>query len=67
MRSVVHFVGFKDDRYWAAVKVWGPPHYVHYGYDRWAQQEIAEGDTVVFANGAHDQVPKPRGYPDLFE
>lgn len=24
-----HFVGFKDDRYWAAVKAFGKPDFVH--------------------------------------
>ena len=25
----VHFIGFRDDRYWNAVRVFGRPHFIH--------------------------------------
>lgn len=53
-RPAVHFVGFRDDRYWAAVRVWGLPDFVHSRWDQRAHREVAPGDTVVFA----------REYPD---
>jgi hypothetical protein len=46
---LLHFVGFKDDRYHAAVKVWGKPDFFHRFYDRRAEADIAPGDVVVFA------------------
>jgi hypothetical protein len=46
---VLHFVGFKDDRYHAAVRVWGKPDFYHRFYDRRAVADIALGDKVVFA------------------
>jgi hypothetical protein len=47
----LHFVGFKDDRYWNAVRIWGAPDFLHRNYDRRAWQEIVEGDVAVFAEG----------------
>lgn len=64
---VTHFVGFKDDRYWAARKVFGNPEYIHRGWDLRAQREIAEGDVVVFADGPHDQEPRRQSFSDLTE
>ena len=32
-RPAVHFVGFRDERYWSAVKVWGRPSFIHRGWD----------------------------------
>jgi len=63
----VHFVGFRDDRYLAAVRVWGKPDVIHMGWDRRARREIADGDTVVFARGPHDQAPAERNYNDIIE
>jgi len=52
---VVHFVGFRDDRFHAAVKVFGRPAFVHRFWDVRAQADIAPGDTVVFATGDETQ------------
>jgi hypothetical protein len=65
--SVTHFVGFRGEEYWSAVRVWGLPHYVHRGWDLRAQREIAEGDIVVFAFGEHDQEPRVKSFNDLNE
>jgi hypothetical protein len=51
----IHFVGFRGDEYWSAVKVWGRPHFFHRGWDSRAQLEIYETDTVVFARGEWTQ------------
>ena len=64
---VVHFVGFRDDRYWNAVRVWGLPDFIHRGWDLRAQREIADGDVVIFAKGPDDQEPSVRSYTDLTE
>lgn len=66
-RSVVHFIGFRDDRYWNAVRIWGPPAFIHYVWDRRAQRDIAPGDTVIFAKGSDEQEPSEFSGPDLFE
>ncbi len=52
---VVHFVGFKDDRYWNAVRIWGRPHFVHPAWDERARREIHPSDTIVFAEGDETQ------------
>jgi hypothetical protein len=49
--SALHFVGFKDDRYWNAVAVFGVPDFYHRIWDVRARQEVVEGDIAVFANG----------------
>jgi hypothetical protein len=64
---IVHFVGFRGEEYWAAVKVWGHPAYIHRGWDRRAQRDIADCDTVVFANGCDAKGLAPRNFNDINE
>jgi hypothetical protein len=49
MRTAVHFVGFRDESYHAAVRVWGKPDFFHRYWDHRATGDVAPGDTVVFA------------------
>ena len=67
MTPYVHFIGFRGDEYWSAVKVWDRPHFIHRGWDRRGQRDIADGDVVIFATGDHDQEPRARSYDDLKE
>jgi hypothetical protein len=62
--TLLHFVGFKDDRYWTAVRVFGKPDYVHRFWDIRAVQEIAPGDVVVFAEGDEAQSIRKYAYDD---
>ena len=55
---LVHFVGFRDDRYWNAARVFGRPDYIHRDWDRYAADAVAPGDTVVHANGDGDRPPR---------
>ena len=64
---MTHFVGFRDDRYWNAVQVFGLPDFIHRGWDLRAQREIAPGDTIVFADGAADQEPRRKSFDDYHE
>ena len=48
---MMHFVGFKDDRWWNAIRVFGRPDFVHRRWDRRAVAEVFDGDVVVFADG----------------
>lgn len=61
---MLHFVGFKDDRYFNAVKVFGKPDFVHRFWDVRATHEVAEGDVVVFASGDDTQAVTPYAYDD---
>lgn len=64
--AALHFVGFKDDRYWNAVKVFGVPDVVHRIWDERARQEIAPGDVAIFAEGSIDDpcaIDKHTGLP----
>jgi hypothetical protein len=63
-RGALHFVGFKDDRYWNAVKVYGLPDIVHRVWDERARAELAEGDVVIFAQYSPDDEPTPYTWND---
>lgn len=56
--ALVHFVGFRDDRYWNAVRVWGPPDMIHEAWDRYAADDTAPDDIVIFAEGEWNQKPR---------
>lgn len=67
MRDALHFVGFRGDEYARAVRVFGPPDFIHPGWDRWARMEVMPGDTAVFARGTAEDEPSPHGFPDRRE
>jgi hypothetical protein len=57
-KPALHFVRFADNHgpaFTSAVKVFGPPAFLHRKWDQRAQRDIAPGDTVVFARGDADQ------------
>ena len=62
MNNALHFVGFKDDRYNAAIKVFGTPDFIHRVWDKRAVDEVMENDVVVFADDPQDV--KPFAYDD---
>lgn len=64
---MVHYVGFRDDRFQAARRVFGGPYFIHRWWDRRAQREIAEGDLIVFAEGDENQSPRKFNAPDIDE
>ncbi len=53
----MHFVRFEkfDQSYWNAVRVFGPPLFLHRNFDLRSQREISEHDVIVFAQGEADQ------------
>jgi hypothetical protein len=63
----VHYVGFRDDRYLNALRVFGGPAFVHRWWDARARREIGPDDIVVFADGPADQAPRRFNAPDLDE
>jgi hypothetical protein len=64
---IVHFVGFRGDEFWSAVRVWGRPDYIHRGWDLRARRDVHPGDTVVFARGDAGQAPRVRSFNDIDE
>ena len=52
MKPFLHFVGFRGEEYRRAIKIFGLPDMIHRVFDPRAIQEFAEGDVVVYANGA---------------
>lgn len=66
-RPCIHFIGFRDDRYWNAVRVWGRPHFIHRGWDMRARREIGDDDLVIFAEGNETLPPRKRNFNDIDE
>lgn len=66
-RPALHFVGFRGEEFWSAVRIFGRPDFFHIGWDLRAQREIAEGDVVVFAKGTEHDTPARHSYPDVIE
>lgn len=66
-RPALHFIGFKDDRYLNAVRVFGKPDFFHRRWDFRAATEIAPGDTVVFADGDETYRPCEFSFDDSRE
>jgi hypothetical protein len=68
----LHFVGFKDERYWKpderfwnAVRTFGYPDIMHRTWDARAQADIdPDWDVVVFAEGDENTPPSPHGFDD---
>jgi len=64
---VIHFVGFRGEEFWSAVRVWGRPDFIHRGWDLRARREIAPEDTVVFAKGEFGKEPRLQSFDDITE
>lgn len=57
---LVHFVGFRDERYWNAVRIWGVPDVIHPALDGYVFSEVAPGDLVILASD--DAFAAPRSF-----
>ena len=67
MKNAVHFVGFmakEQERFNAALRVFGTPDFVHPGWDMRAALEVMPGDVCVFAQGDERDVPRFYPYQD---
>lgn len=64
VKSALHFVRFKNDRYLTACRVFGKPDFIHRHWDRRAVDEVMPGDVVVFAEGDENQPVVPFAYDD---
>ena len=60
----VHFIGFRGDEYWSAVRIWGRPDFFHRDWDFRAAKEIAAGDVAIFAKWGADELPHWRSFND---
>lgn len=65
--EAVHFIGFRGDEYLRAIRVFGPPDFIHIRWDRRARRELAAFDTVVFATGTDADEPSRFNAPDIIE
>ena len=67
MKPALHFVGFRGDEYWSAVRIWGRPTFIHRRWDQRARREIADGDTIIFATGSEADEPSRFNGSDIEE
>jgi hypothetical protein len=63
----IHYVGFRDDRYWNAYRVFGGPRVIHRRWDFYATRDVGPDDVVIFANGDETQAIAARNATDLDE
>lgn len=61
---MLHFVGFRDDRYHTAVRLFGEPDFVHQRWDCRTLGEYTEGDTLIFATGDEHRPRARYSYDD---
>lgn len=66
MGFAIHFVGFRDDSYNSARRIWRPD-FIHPAWDLRARREIADGDLVLFAHGDGTQPPARHNASDFLE
>ena len=55
--SAMHFVGFKDERVFNAIKTFGKPDFWHRTWDNRAKGMIIPGDVAVFADDTEQSTP----------
>jgi len=60
----LHFIGFKDERYHNAVRVFGRPDFIHRHWDVRAKHEIVQGDVAVFAIKTYQDIPNEHSFND---
>ncbi|WP_244476780.1 MULTISPECIES: hypothetical protein [unclassified Methylobacterium] len=63
----VHYVGFRDDRYQNAYRVFGGPRVIHRRWDFYATRDVGPDDVVIFAEGDETQAMATRNATDLDE
>jgi hypothetical protein len=56
MQRHIHFIGFRGEEFWSAVKVWGQPDFVHMIHDARMYGDVGPDDTLVFG---------PKASPDI--
>jgi hypothetical protein len=61
---MLHFIGFKNDRWHNAVAVWGKPDFIHRHWDVRAVHELMPGDVAIFAKGDERSEPTPFAFDD---
>jgi len=44
----VHFIGFRGEEYWSAVRAFGPPHFIHLIHDHRMYGDVGPDDVLLF-------------------
>lgn len=55
----VHFVGFRGEEFWSAVKVFGYPNFIHSIHDHRMYGDVGPEDVLIFGPKANpDHISK---------
>lgn len=60
----VHFVGFRGDEYIRAIRVFGPPDFIHLIHDHRMYGDVGEDDIIVFGPKADPNVISQYSWQD---
>jgi hypothetical protein len=52
----LHFIGFRGDEYNRAIRVFGPPDFIHMLHDHRMYGDVGPDDVLIFAPGADPDV-----------
>lgn len=64
MTHALHFVGFRDERFYRAARVFGRPDFIHRHWDGRAASMIAADDVAIFADGDEHDLPRLFSFDD---
>ena len=60
----VHFIGFRGEEYWSAVRVFGRPDFVHAWHDARMWGDVGDNDVLVWAGKERDDVQREYSWQD---
>ena len=60
----VHFIGFRGEEYWSAVRVFGSPDFIHLTHDPRMYGDVGEDDVLVFGSRADPDVVSVYSWQD---
>lgn len=52
----IHFVGFRGEEFWSAVKVFGYPDFIHLIHDNRMYGDVGEHDIIIFGPKGHQTI-----------
>ena len=62
--TCVHFIGFRGEEYWSAVRVWGRPDFVHLIHDHRLYGDVGQEDILIFGPKADPKIISAYSWQD---
>ena len=60
----IHFIGFRGEEYWSAVRVWGRPDFVHLIHDHRLYGDVGQDDVLIFGPKADPTIISAYSWQD---